>query len=101
VTGASFYTATVVLRPPLLCVGSAGSSDSASAADEVIVAVPTAHLVMAHPVGATTPDLLPLMAADAAAAYERGPDRLLPGLLRWSSDGGWGPCPGGGVELIH
>jgi hypothetical protein len=88
VTGASFYTATVVLGPSLLC---AEPSAPASACDELVVAVPTAHLVMAHPVGAATADLLPVMAADAAAAYQEGPDPLLPGLLRWSAGSGWAP----------
>jgi hypothetical protein len=86
VTGASFYTATVVLRPSLL---RDDPSASRPVCDDVVVAVPTAHMVLAHPVGVATPDLLPVIAADAAAAYEQGPDRLVPGLLRWSADAGW------------
>jgi hypothetical protein len=95
VTGPSFYTATVVLRPPLLF---AERSTPSSACNEVVVAVPTARLVLVHPVGPATADLLPVIAEDATAAYEQGPDRLLPGLLRWSADAGWAPVQEAGCS---
>jgi hypothetical protein len=86
VTGASFYTATVVLRPPLLC---ADRSAPPGACADVVVAVPTAHVVMVHPVGEATPDALPGLAAAAVSTYRQGPDRLKADLLRWSSEAGW------------
>jgi hypothetical protein len=86
VTGGSFYTATVVLRPPALCLD---PSAPPTPHDDVVVAVPTAHEVLVHPVGEMTPDALPQMAAAAATAYRQGPDRLTADLLRWSVGAGW------------